>query len=115
VHRKVMADLARTKKGIVLFHDIQVSTARALPGLLADLKAKGYRIVHIKPKAPLTTVPEYDELAQQELTRKHRVASRNPLAKRAVTWSLLEPAEPAAAKGRDRSGPTNDWAAAFWR
>ena len=40
VHRKVMADLARTRKGIVLFHDIQPSTARALPGLLADLKAK---------------------------------------------------------------------------
>ena len=51
VHRKVMADLARTKKGIVLFHDIQSSTARALPGLLAELKAKGYRIVHMQPKA----------------------------------------------------------------
>ena len=31
VHRKVMADLARPKKGIILFHDIQPSTARALP------------------------------------------------------------------------------------
>jgi hypothetical protein len=40
-HRKVMADLARTKNGIVIFHDIQSSTARALPGMLAELKASG--------------------------------------------------------------------------
>jgi hypothetical protein len=45
--------LARTRKGIILFHDIQPSTAKALPSLLADLKAKGYRIVHLVPKAPL--------------------------------------------------------------
>ena len=43
VHRRVMGDVARPRKGIILFHDIQPSTARALPGLLADLKAKGYR------------------------------------------------------------------------
>jgi peptidoglycan/xylan/chitin deacetylase (PgdA/CDA1 family) len=121
VHRKVMADLARVKKGIILFHDIQVSTARALPDLLADLKAKGYRVVHIKPKAPLTTVPEYDELAQQGLAKKDRVASGHPLAKRAFTWSLMEPAvpaEPAAAKARGgpaSSGRADDWPSAFWR
>ena len=32
VHRRVMGDLARAKKGIILFHDIQPSTARALSG-----------------------------------------------------------------------------------
>ena len=47
VQRKVMADLARLRKGIILFHDIHYSTARALPGLLAELKAKGYKVVHI--------------------------------------------------------------------
>jgi len=122
VRRKVMADLARMRKGIILFHDIQVSTARALPGLLADLKAKGYRIVHLKPKAPLATVPEYDELAQKALTTKHRVASRHqPHAKRAFTWSLLGPVaspEPAAAKAHARPAPHSrgsDWPSTLWR
>ena len=75
VHRKVMADLARTRKGIVLFHDIQPSTARALPGLLADLKAKGYRIVHMQPKAQATTVAEFDARPRPELDKRagHRL------------------------------------------
>ena len=65
-----MGDLARPRKGIILFHDIQPSTARALPGLLADLKAKGYRVVHMVPKAAAATVAEFDAQAQQELDRK---------------------------------------------
>ena len=77
VHRKVMSDLARTKKGIILFHDIQASTARALPGLLADLKAKGYRIVHMQPKADATTMPEFDAMAQQEFDRRRATVRRS--------------------------------------
>jgi peptidoglycan/xylan/chitin deacetylase (PgdA/CDA1 family) len=121
VHRKVMGDLARMKKGIILFHDIQPSTARALPGLLAELKAKGYRVVHLQPKAPLATVPEYDALAQQELTRRRQVANGQPLAKRALTWPMTEPtvpAEPAAAKGRGLPRPQSraeEWPTAIWR
>jgi peptidoglycan/xylan/chitin deacetylase (PgdA/CDA1 family) len=121
VHRKVMADLGRLKKGIILFHDIQRSTARALPGLLADLKAKGYRIVALQPKAALTTLPEYDALAQQELAKRGAVAGAQPLAKRALTWPLAQPsvpAEPAAAKGRNLPRPradAHDWSATIWR
>jgi peptidoglycan-N-acetylglucosamine deacetylase len=118
VRHKVIADLARQRKGIILFHDIQVSTARALPGLLADLKAKGYRIVHLKPKATLATVPEYDALAEQEFSGQRRVASHHPLAKRAFPWSLTGPGEPAAAKAHDRPEPhgrTNDWPSTIWR
>jgi peptidoglycan/xylan/chitin deacetylase (PgdA/CDA1 family) len=32
-----------------LLHDIQAKTATMLPQLLRDLKARGYRIVHIVP------------------------------------------------------------------
>jgi hypothetical protein len=118
-----MADLARTKKGIILFHDIHASTARALPGILAELKAKGYRVVHLQPKTTLTTIPEYDALAQQELTRRRLVASGQPLAKRAFTWPLTQPsvpAEPAAAKDRGVARPSphsraEDWPTTIWR
>ena len=130
VHRKVMADLARTKKGIVLFHDIQSSTARALPGLLAELKAKGYRIVHMQPKAPATTVAEFDTQAQQELDKRRVVVADQPLAKRSLTWPLAAasrpPIEPVAVKTSGTARPVQpgprpvaapkqgqDWAANF--
>jgi len=121
VQRKVMGDLGRMKKGIILFHDIQRSTAHALPSLLAELKAKGYRVVHMQPKAPLATLPEYDALAQQELAKRHVVAGSQPLVKRTLTWPMSEPtmpAEPAAAKGRPLPRPradAKDWSATIWR
>jgi len=98
VHHRVIADLARARKGIILFHDIQPSTARALPGLLAELKARGYRVVHLRPKAAIETVAEYDAIAQQELARRRVASATLPLAKRTLTWPLGEPPQPAAAR-----------------
>lgn len=137
VHRKVMADLARQKKGIILFHDIQPSTARALPGLLAELKAKGYRIVHIVPKATAATVTEFDVMAQAEMARRHRTLATAPLTKRALTWPVSKPmpvqpavakpeeAPPAAAppapapkaapKALPRVGSEENWLSGIWR
>ena len=39
-------------KGILLLHDIQARTVAALPRILHDLKARGYRIVHVVPATP---------------------------------------------------------------
>ena len=36
-------------KGILLLHDIQARTVAALPRILQELKARGYRIVHVVP------------------------------------------------------------------
>ena len=36
-------------KGILLLHDIHPATVAALPGLLKDLKQRGFRIVHVVP------------------------------------------------------------------
>ena len=35
--------------GVVLLHDIQLATALALPELLHQLKAKGFRVVLVVP------------------------------------------------------------------
>ena len=107
VHRKVMGELARARKGIILFHDIQPSTARALPGLLAELKAKGYRVVHMLPKAEATTVAEFDGLAEQALARKRSAASAQPLARRSLTWPVSGglPREPASATSTEAPQP----------
>ena len=39
-------------KGILLLHDIQPRTVAALPKILHELKARGYRIVHVVPATP---------------------------------------------------------------
>jgi hypothetical protein len=131
VHRRVMSGLARTRKGIVLFHDIQPSTARALPALLAELKAKDYRVVHMRPKTPATTVAEFDTQAQQEIDKRRGTMVAQPLARRSLTWPVADnsPAQRASARagaGRvhrvraarrpvPRSKQSDSWAASMWR
>jgi hypothetical protein len=48
-------------KGIILMHDFHKHTAEALPALLRKLKAGGYKVVQMKPKAPVQTIASYDE------------------------------------------------------
>jgi peptidoglycan/xylan/chitin deacetylase (PgdA/CDA1 family) len=86
VHRAIMSQLAAKRKGILLFHDIQPSTARALKGLLDDLKAKGFRVVHIVPKSPATTIAQYDAMAAREISEKRLATAGSPLANRSVVW-----------------------------
>jgi peptidoglycan-N-acetylglucosamine deacetylase len=62
VRLSVMAKLKKNGKGIVLMHDFQHATGEAAMGLLNDLKAGGYKIVFMKPKAPVKTLAKYDEL-----------------------------------------------------
>ena len=57
----VMTKLDKIGKGIILMHDFQKHTAEALPTLLRRLKEGGYKVVQIKAKAPLQTLPEFDE------------------------------------------------------
>jgi peptidoglycan/xylan/chitin deacetylase (PgdA/CDA1 family) len=52
VHDLAMQRLAGKGKGILLLHDIQARTVASLPRILHDLKARGYRIVHVVPATP---------------------------------------------------------------
>jgi peptidoglycan/xylan/chitin deacetylase (PgdA/CDA1 family) len=128
VHRRVLAELARTRKGIILFHDIQPSTAHALPGLLAELQAKGYRIVHMRPKAAVATLTEFDAVAQKAFDRRN-VAGTHPL-KRVLSWtSTVDEVTPSASTTgalegvppdprpalRLRGMYDEDWKSGLWR
>ena len=73
----VMTKLDKQGKGIILMHDFQKHTAEALPTLLGRLKAGGYKIVQMKAKAPLQTLPEYDEALVKDM--KVPVASTRPV------------------------------------
>jgi peptidoglycan/xylan/chitin deacetylase (PgdA/CDA1 family) len=66
VVHSVMSKLEKHGKGIILMHDFQHATAEALPELLNQLKANGYKVVHMVPKAPMQTIAEYDEMVAKE-------------------------------------------------
>jgi peptidoglycan/xylan/chitin deacetylase (PgdA/CDA1 family) len=57
----VMTKLNKLGKGIILMHDFQKHTAEALPTLLRQLKAGGYKVVQMKAKTPVQTIASYDE------------------------------------------------------
>jgi peptidoglycan-N-acetylglucosamine deacetylase len=62
VARRAISRIEARGKGILLLHDIQPATALAFPEILKELKARGYKIVHVVPAAadrPKTvTAPE---------------------------------------------------------
>jgi peptidoglycan/xylan/chitin deacetylase (PgdA/CDA1 family) len=66
VIKSAMTKLAKNGKGILLMHDFQHNTAEALPELLRQLKAGGYKIVHMVPKDSVTTLPKYDEMVRAQ-------------------------------------------------
>src|ERR1700744_980090 len=63
----VMSRLEKQGKGIILMHDFQKHTAEALPELLRRLKAGGYKVVQMKAKTQLQTLPEYDEALVKDM------------------------------------------------
>jgi len=71
----VMSKLAKQGKGIILMHDFQKHTGEALPTLLARLKAEGYKVVAMKAKTSMQTLPQYDEAFLKD-TKLPTVSSR---------------------------------------
>jgi peptidoglycan/xylan/chitin deacetylase (PgdA/CDA1 family) len=59
--KSLIAKVNKQGKGIILMHDFQKGTAAALPEILAQLKAGGFKIVHMVPKEAVKTIPQYDE------------------------------------------------------
>jgi len=62
-----MKKLDKLGKGIILMHDFHKHTAEALPALLRKLKEGGYKVVQMKAKAPVQTLPQYDEELQKDV------------------------------------------------
>jgi peptidoglycan/xylan/chitin deacetylase (PgdA/CDA1 family) len=56
----LMKKVEKHGKGIILMHDFQRNTAQAAADLLAQLKAGGYKIVHVTSKSTVKSIPEYD-------------------------------------------------------
>ncbi len=64
----VMQRLEYAGRGIVLFHDTQLQTARMLPAFLAALEAGGWKVVHVVPVGGV----ERQSAAINLMTKSHR-------------------------------------------
>jgi peptidoglycan/xylan/chitin deacetylase (PgdA/CDA1 family) len=80
VVESVMSKLAKHGKGILLMHDFQKPTSIAIPTILAQLKANGYKIVHMVPKEPATTLAQYDEIIPKEVPGGLQTVSSRPVS-----------------------------------
>lgn len=76
----IMKKVEKRGKGIILMHDIQPHTAKAMPALLAALKKGGYKVVHITAKDDLTTLAEYDTLIEKDVKGLPAVGSERPMS-----------------------------------
>ncbi len=77
--KHIMSLLDKRGKGIILMHDIQPHTGKAMPDLLKALKAGGYKVVQITSKSPVQTLPEYDELIQKDMQGMPTALSDRPM------------------------------------
>jgi peptidoglycan-N-acetylglucosamine deacetylase len=124
---RAMRRLEARGRGILLLHDIHATTAEALPGLLRELKAKGYHIVQVvaeTPDRPKTATMPQDWLRDAARVPWPRVVATvtphrtalpapseqifnigHPFGPKA-TIRISGKAEPAAAEERDLQWPT---------
>jgi peptidoglycan/xylan/chitin deacetylase (PgdA/CDA1 family) len=84
VIKSVMGQLEKHGKGIVLMHDFKPATAEALPELLHQLKAAGYKVVHMVPRQALATIPKYDEM----VTAQDKLSSNNTRPESSVVRTI---------------------------
>lgn len=82
VVRNVMQQLQAKKKGILLFHDIQPSTAGAMKLMLDELKRSGFQVVHMRPAQGQVTVAEFDKRIDRDYAGRKLAAL--PIGQRGV-------------------------------
>jgi peptidoglycan/xylan/chitin deacetylase (PgdA/CDA1 family) len=90
LHRAISRIEAK-RKGILLLHDIQPATVLALPGLLKEFKARGYRIVHVVPSESGGPTRPLDPLPMPVAGRKAGPASDLASTGNAGTSARLDP------------------------
>ena len=98
-----LTELEKRRGGILLMHDVQAKTALMLPTLLAEIKARGYRIVHVMPAgdhpmAELVAAPA--PRAQFPISASSRTEPKEPIRRvRAPVAPAPDAAPPPAGPG----------------
>jgi len=78
---RIMAGLKARGRGIILMHDIHRWTANAVPALLAQLKAGGYKVVQIKAKVPVELIADVTPPQKNEHPKFTRKRSKSAAGK----------------------------------
>ncbi len=103
-----LAKLDAERGGIMLFHDIKPQTARALPTILAEIKTRGYRVVHLRAKQPFVPAPGYLDAVSPKMAARKTPGGKPALIAVTDTMPAPTPAEPMAPEftclGARRSG-----------
>ncbi len=73
---RTLRELEKQHKGIVLLHDIWPQTAAALPKLLRELNARGYRIVHVTSASVRRHQPAEGSVGEQ--LHRARISRTDP-------------------------------------
>ena len=90
-----LKEIEEAKGGIILFHDIKPTTAKALPEILTALQARGYRVVHLTSKgAAVPLSPLMVELAPK-LARSETNSNKKLLP----FYGAIGPEKPETAAG----------------
>lgn len=79
---RTLAHVEADNGGIILFHDIKHVTARALPTILSELRARGYKVVHMRAKKPYK--PDDKALASMRETAQRLARGLGPGAKQTL-------------------------------
>lgn len=94
-----LAQIDKRQGGILLFHDIKSATAKALPVILAGLKERGYKVVHMRPKAPLVPLDTYTPELEKLLAKSHPTKVEQP--------TVISASATTAQIGTDTTSPTH--------
>jgi peptidoglycan/xylan/chitin deacetylase (PgdA/CDA1 family) len=78
--RHTLGQIAARKGGILLFHDIKAATAKALPAILAGLVDGGYKVVHLRAKAPVVPLNDYASALAPMLAKSQAVEASGKAA-----------------------------------
>ena len=85
---RTMDEIERRRGGIILFHDIKTTTAKALPDILARLKEAGYTVVHMTAKPGAEPMPSVMAAVAQNIANLQYGDANSVKAKQIVTGSI---------------------------
>lgn len=101
VYSNIMKQLRSRRKGIMLFHDIQRSTAGAMQRILDTMQREGFKIVHVVSKTPVKTLADFDVHAQALHEKRRTVARAGAIRGGPFETARREDTKVAAAKSPD--------------
>jgi hypothetical protein len=87
--QRTLEHVEKQDGGIVLFHDIKASTAKALPTILSELKKRGYKVVHMRSKTGFTPLPELT--AELQAKRAKAAANEGETPKLVPFYAAITP------------------------